>query len=71
MWRISTRFDEDKDYGVEGIAKEVETLKGKILKAVNEFGSVLIAFDKQQIEYFSKLMEAIRLLLNEITLKFM
>ena len=59
MWRISTLFDEDRDYGIEGIAKEVGTLKGKISKVVTEFGSMIVAFDKKQTEHFFKLMEAI------------
>ena len=70
MWRISTLFDEDRDYGVEGIAKKVGTLKGKISEAITEFGSMLVAFDKQQIVHFSKLMETIQLLLNEIIFRF-
>ena len=70
MWKISTLFDEDQNFGVEGIEKKVGTLKEKILEVITEFGSMLVAFDKQQTEYFSKLMEAIKLLFNEITLKF-
>ena len=48
MWKISTLFDEDRNFGVEGIAKEVGILKGKILEAITEFGSMIVAFDKQQ-----------------------
>ena len=70
MWKISTLFDEDHNFGVEGIEKEVGTLKRKILEVITEFGSMLVVFDKQQMEHFSKLMEVIRLLLNEIILKF-
>ena len=69
MWKISILFDEDRNFGVERIAKEVGMLKGKISEAVTKFGSMLIAFDKQQTEYFSKRMDAIQLLLNEIALK--
>ena len=46
MWRISRLFDEDRDYGVERIAKEVGTLKGKISEAITKFGSMLVDFDK-------------------------
>ena len=70
MWKISTLFDDDRNYGIEGIAKDVGILKGKISEAVTKFGSMLVAFDKQQIEHFSKLMDAILLLLNEIILRF-
>ena len=59
-------FDEDRNFGIKGISKEVGMLKGKISEAVIQFGSMLVAFDKQQIEHFSKLMDAIRLFLNEI-----
>ena len=69
MWKISSLFDEDRNFGIEEIAKEVEMLKGKISEAVTEIGSMLVAFDKQQIEHFSKLMDAIRLLLNEIAIR--
>ena len=70
MWKISTLFDEDRNFWIEEIAKEVGILKGKILEVVTKFGSILVAFDKQQTEPFSKLIEIIRLLLNEITLRF-
>ena len=69
MWKISIIFDEDRNFGIEEIVKEVGTLKKKILEVVTEFGSMLVTFDKQQTEHFFKLMDAIRLLLNEITLR--
>ena len=69
MWKISTLFDEDRNFGIEGIAKEVETLEGKISKAITQFESMIVAFDKQQTDHFSKLMEAIRLQLNEMVLR--
>ena len=34
IWKISALFDEDRNFGVEGIAKELGTLKGKISEAV-------------------------------------
>ena len=69
MWKISTLFDEDRNFRVEGIAKEVETLKGKMSEVITQFESMIVAFDKQQIDHFSKLMEAIWLLLNEMVLR--
>ena len=69
MWKIFNLFDEDRNFGVEGIAKEVRTLKGKISEAITQFKSMLVAFDKQQTDHFSKLMEAIRLLLNEMVIR--
>ena len=48
MWKISILFEEDHNFGVEGIEKEVGTLKEKISEVVIEFGSILVAFDKQQ-----------------------
>ena len=69
MWKIYILFGEDRNFGVEGIAKEVGMLKEKISEAVTKFGSMLVAFDKQQTEHFSKLMDAIRLLLNEISIR--
>ena len=69
MWKIITLFDEDHNFGVEGITKELGTLKEKISKAITQFESMIIAFDKQQSYHFFKLMEAIQLLLNEMILK--
>ena len=40
--QISSLFDDDKNFGIEGIAKEVGMLKGKISKAITEFGSCLL-----------------------------
>ena len=47
MWKIFTLFDEDRNFGIERIANKVGKLKGKISEAVTEFGSMLVAFDKQ------------------------
>ena len=69
IWKIYSLFDEDRNFGIEGIAKEVGMLKGKISEAVIEFGSMLVAFEKQQTKHFSKLMDAIKLLLNEISIR--
>ena len=68
MWKISSLFDEDRNFGVEETAKKGGMLKDKISEAVIEFGSMLVAFDKLT-EHFSKLMDAIRLLLNEISIR--
>ena len=47
MQKISTLFDENQNFGVEGIAKEVGTLKGKISEAITEFGSMIVTFNKR------------------------
>ena len=47
MWKISSLFDKDRNFGIKKISKKVGMLKGKISEAVIEFDSMLVAFDKQ------------------------
>ena len=62
--KITKFMEEERHYEIVGIVKEIDTLKGKITSAMEEFESLLSAFSTQQSVHFKDLLNSMTHLID-------
>ena len=62
--RVMRCIEEDRNYGVEGVTKEVRTFKEKISGALTDFKKLLDTFEDKQCIQFKLLLDSITKLLD-------